>query len=1142
MRYLYICLAALSIPSRAFAPPPLPLFPSPSDIPTTAVGGYTASGDLNVTLGFAPAPGVILTLVDNISVGAVTGIFTGLVEGATVTATYGGNTFRFAISYVGGTGNDIILTRIAGPGQLENMVTTLAGSGVAGSADGTSASAQFKFLTGLTVDASGNVYVAADKTIRKVDTYGEVTSLTSIYPSIYGVAVNALGTIFFPGFYNTSSNPLSNPNRVYQFDGVNATTLAGSSQGYADGTGTSAQFNSPIGVAVDGSGNVYVADAGNHRIRKVTATGEVTTLAGSGVAGDLDGNDTSAQFNSPIGVAVDAVGNVYVADFYNNRIRKVTAEGVVTTLAGSSQGYADGTGPSAQFYYPRGVALDASGNVYVADTYNNRIRRVTAEGVVTTLAGSGEAGYSDAAGTSAQFNAPYGVAVDAVGNVYVTDRVNFRIRKIVQGCPPILTLGPATQDGLTLQLTGTVNPNGFATTSRFLYGTNSTNLNLTSNVTLTPTNNGTNALAVTNVISSGLAVGQTYFYRLWASNVDGVAATVVASNTMLNTNANLSNLVTSSGSLSPVFASSTTNYTVNVSNVVSYIRLTPTLADSNATVTVNGTNVVSGTASAWTALAVGTNQFTNLVTAQDGSTTKTYKVAVVRPAMSLNLATASAGLTANGYRAESPLALTLGFAPTPGQVITLVNNTSGDAVTGTFTGLAEGATVTTTYGGNTFRFAISYVGGTGNDITLTRAGGISVFTLAGSGVSGSADGPGATAQFYSPTGVAVDGSGNVYVADYNNNRIRKVTAAGVVTTLAGSSSGYLDATGTSAEFRYPSSVAVDGSGNVYVSDCGSHSIRKVTAAGEVTTLAGSYGYADGPGASAQFKYPFGVAVDALGNVYVADWGNYRIRKVTAAGDVTTLAGGGVASGMDGPGASALFGTITGVALDVSGNVYVADVGLNRIRKVTAAGDVTTLAGSSQGYADGPGASAQFNQPSGVALDAVGNVYVADRYNNRIRKVTAAGEVTTLAGSGVAGYADDTGASAQFASPRGVAVDASGNVYVADYDNHAIRYITEGFRPILTLGAATQSGLTLKLTGTVNPNGFATTSRFLYGTNSTNLNLTSNVTLTPTNNGTNALAVTNVISSGLTLGQTYFYRLWATNVDGMSSTETKSINY
>ncbi|NDE22809.1 MAG: hypothetical protein EBZ96_08120, partial [Synechococcaceae bacterium WB9_3_282] len=171
----------------------------------------------------------------------------------------------------------------------------------------TGASAQFKFLAGLTVDASGNVYVAADKTIRKVDTYGEVTSLTSIYPSIYGVAVNASGTIFFPGFYNTSSNPLGNQNRVYQFDGGDATTLAGSSQGYADGTGSSAQFYYPRGVALDAEGNVYVADAGNNRIRKVDTNGEVTTLAGSD-AGYADGTGTSAKFNAPNGVAVDGSG------------------------------------------------------------------------------------------------------------------------------------------------------------------------------------------------------------------------------------------------------------------------------------------------------------------------------------------------------------------------------------------------------------------------------------------------------------------------------------------------------------------------------------------------------------------------------------------------------------------------------------------------------------------------------------------------------------------------------------------------------------------------------------------------------------------------------------------------------------------
>ena len=290
-----------------------------------------------------------------------------------------------------------------------------------------------------------------------------------------------------------------------------------------------------------------------------------------------------------------------------------------------------------------------------------------------------------------------------------------------------------------------------------------------------------------------------------------------------------------------------------------------------------------------------------------------------------------------------------------------------------------------------------------------------------------------------------------------------------ISLLAGSigGSGNVDGTGSAARFNYPTGVAVDASGNVFVGDLENHTIRKITSAGVVTTLAGtagSPGSSDGTGAAARFSGPFGVAVDASGNVFVADTSNNTIRKITSAGVVTTLAGtAGSPGSSDGTGAAARFFSPTGVAVDASGNVFVADMSNHTIRKITSAGVVTTLAGTAgfSGSSDGTGAAARFNYPRGVAVDASGNLYVADADNHTIRKITSVGVVTTLAGTaGSDGSSNGTGAAASFNFPYGVAVDASGNVYVADTENHTIRKITSAGVVSTLAGAAGSRGIVL----------------------------------------------------------------------------------
>ncbi len=655
-------------------------------------------------------------------------------------------------------------------------------------------------------------------TVAGGNLFNNLQATNTILNSPAGVATDTNGNLFIV-------DTINNVVRKVTTNGV-AKIIAGTGVGWLYGDGgaaTNANFYFPNAVTVSSSGNVYISDNGNNCIRKVDTNGVITRVAGNGTNGFTGdgGVATNARISSPLGLCLDTAGNLFFADSLNNRIRKVATTGTITTVAGGGNGGDGGPATSAALGSPSGVVVDSSGNMFIADTGNSRIRKVNTSGTISTVVGTGTAGYSGDGGaaTSAKINSPDGVAFDKFGNLLIVDTSNHCIRK------------------------------------------------LTNSIITTVAGSGTNG-----------------FFG------DGGLAT----------NANLSQ-------------------------------------PQNVSVDTNG----------------------NLFIADYGNSR-------IRKVGTNGIITTVAGhiLNDGDYATDA----TLGFAY--GSAIDALGNI---------------------YIADTYNNRIRKVGVNG---IITTVVGNGIPTYSGDG------GLATNASLKSPQGVALDAAGNLFVADSSNSRIRKVDTNGIISTVAGTGAFGFSGDGgaaTNAKIR-ANGVTVDAAGNLFIAEVLNGRIRKVDTNGIITTVAGngSFGSSGDGGAatSAGLAFPYGTAVSSSGNLFIADGINSRVRKVDTNGIISTYAGNGT-NGFSGDGGKATNSSLSipsGVALDAIGNVFISDANYVVVRKVSTNGIISTIAGSGLvngvgvGGDGGPANQASFSTLHGVTTDNAGNVFIADSGNSRIRKV------------------------------------------------------------------------------------------------------------------------------------------------------------
>jgi sugar lactone lactonase YvrE len=810
------------------------------------------------------------------------------------------------------------------------------------------------------------------------------------------------------------------------------------------GPATNFQLNSPGGLALDAAGNLYIAESVSHRVRRVTPAGIISTVAGTGVGGfSGDGGPaTAAQLRNPIDVKVDAAGNLYIVDINNNRIRRVSPAGIITTVAGGDAiNYDADNVPATSIYlqFPEGIALDTAGNLYIAQTSAKKIRRVDTNGIITTVAGNGGVGFSGDGGpaTGTTISEPYSVAVNAAGEIFFASSLQ-RIRR-VNTAGLINTVAGNGDYGFS--------GDGGPATSAQVYSPRYVALNSAGHLFIADSiNNRVRFVDGGGIITTIAGSGAGGF----AGDGGSPTAASITEPRGIAVDAN-----------GNVFIADRQNNRVRLVSAAT-APSTPTI----------GTAVAGHTQISVAFTPTSNGGLTAMYTATCGAQSATgYASPVVVTGLTNGTSYTCTVVAFNFFGASAPS--TPSNSATPTQPTTMHTATSSAGANGSISGAQTaiwGSTLMFTVTPNAGYFAT--VGGTcggslsgtayttnpiAADCTVvaTFSPAFTIHTYAGGGATLGDGGAAPSAALFNPYGAALDARGNLYIADFSHHRVRRVTPGGVITTFAGNGTAGFSGDGgaaTAASLANPVSVTVDASGNVFIIDFSNNRVRKVNAAGVISTVVGngmqSTSGDGGPATSASIDRPIGITLDAAGNLYLAESYAHRIRKIDTAGIITTVAGTGEPAfgGDGGPATNAKLFWPVHVAVDGAGILHIADRDNHRIRKVSGAGIITTVAGNgTSGFAGDGGAatSAALSQPHGIAFDTAGHLYIADSTNHRLRRVSSdTGVITTVAGTGTAGFLGDGGSArnARFNLSLGVVADPYGNLFAVDYHNNRIRLL------------------------------------------------------------------------------------------------------